>query len=642
MKPPLLSVKTIALSVTAICLATIISGQTIGTFNSVTPTAQVQTLVLPSTHTFQRIIKTGDALSLGGTLGNDLDFTGYVPTAGSSFNGRLSISSESATAEVAILNVNYNFGNHLWAVGTGGKVNFNPTDIGSVRRFCSGTVTPNNTIMVSEEDFTGGNANNLVDGYTDIGWLIEIDPVTRTVINQTGDNPNADKLWALGRATRENAVVRNDNMVLYTGADHGTNGYLYKFVPTVPGVFSSGSLYVLRTTAALGTGTWKLLPNTTVAERHNIITAAAAAPAAYNFNGIEDVEIAADGKIYFTAKGEGKIYRFTDNGTVGTATDITGLQVFAGNSTAGITYDVDGAGPSAPESWGLGNDNLAFDGEGNLWVLQDGGRGHIWVIGPTHTQALPQIRLFATTPAGSEPTGITFTPDYKFMFISFQHPNANTTSQTDAAGTSVIFNNHTTVVIARTSVLGPLATLPVTFTAFDARQAGAGVVINWSATDINNHDYFSVERSVNGTDFIEINRNDDNINGSANHSFSITDDNLPAAAVIYYRIKQCDINGACKYSDVKALKLNNEGKITRIYPQPANDKLNIIYYSLNEGPGTITITDINGKTVMQQIRNLSKGAQAIELKTNQLGSGMYMVTITDKNYQKTSQKFIKE
>ena len=52
--------------------------QTIATFNSVQPTAQTQNLVLPATHTFQRIIKTGDPLSLGGNLGTHLDFTGYV------------------------------------------------------------------------------------------------------------------------------------------------------------------------------------------------------------------------------------------------------------------------------------------------------------------------------------------------------------------------------------------------------------------------------------------------------------------------------------------------------------------------------------------------------------------------------------
>ncbi|HUR66052.1 MAG TPA: alkaline phosphatase PhoX [Chitinophagaceae bacterium] len=625
----------------SICFANSISAQTIGTFTTVTPTAQTQNLVLPSTHTFQRIIKSGDVIpgSGGLTLADNLDFTGYVPISGSSKNGRLSISSESTTAEAAILDISYSNSNHLWSIGSGGKVNFNPTDIGTVRRFCSGTVTPNGTVIVSEEDASAGNVNS--DSYTDIGWLIEFNPATRTVINQTGDNAVADKLWALGRATRENAVVRSDNAVLYTGADHTTNGYLYKFVPTVPGVFSSGSLYVLRTTAGLGNGTWKLVPNTTSAQREALVTNAAAAPAAWNFNGIEDVEIGPDGKIYFTAKAEGKVYRFTDNHTVGTATDITGLEVFVGNSSAGFTYDVDGPGGAAPEAWNTGNDNLAFDGDGNLWVLQDGNRGHIWVVGPTHTQASPQVRIFATTPAGSEPTGITFTPDYNFLFLSFQHPNANVTSQLDATNTSVVFNTHTTVVIGRKSVLGPLATLPVKFTGFDARLAGETVSINWSVTEISNHAYFSVERSVNGTDFIEIHRNNDDITGVSSRSFSFNDNNLPDAAALHYRIKQCDQNGECKYTEVKIVR-PRQVRIANIFPQPAQDHLTVKYYSGAEGIGVVSITDISGKVLSRETKLFGKGMQALSMKTGHLPGGMYLLTITDKEHQQISQRFMKE
>jgi len=542
----LTALRTIALFLIFLFYKTTISAQTIGTFGSVAPGAQQQTLVLPSTHTFQRLIKTGDPLSLGGTLGTDLDFTGYVPIGGSSTNGRLSISSESTPAEVAILDISFNTVTDIWTVGAGGNVSFNPTDIGTVARFCSGTVTPNNTIIVSEEDVTTGNVNSSVDGYTDRGWLIEINPATRTVINQAGDNPNADKLWAIGRANRENAVIRSDNQVLYTGTDDGIFGYLYKFVPTTPGVFSSGTLYVLQTTAALGIGTWRIVANATVGDRNNTRTLAQTA-GGYNFDGIEDVEIASDGKIYFTAKAEGKIYRFTDNVTFGTATDISGLEVFAGNDAYPTikSYDVDGAGPLGTESWGTGNDNLAFDGEGNLWVLQDGGRNHIWVIGLTHNQASPQVRLFAKTPAGSEPTGITFTPNYRYMFISFQHPSgANSTSQTDAASVFVIFNTHTTVVIARGEHLGPFST-------------------------------------------------------------------------------------------------SNKNQITLIYPQPVNDKLNIVYHSVAEGQGTISVTDINGKKVMQENRKLFKGTQSIVLNTKHLTGGIYIVTITGKDSQATTQKFIK-
>src|SRR5690606_7393626 len=58
-------------------------------------------------------------------------------------------------------------------------------------------------------------------------------------------------------------------------------------------------------------------------------------------------------------------------------------------------------------------------------------------------------------PAGSEPTGMTFSPDNKFMFVSIQHPSgSNTTEMIDASGTPIIFNKETAIVIARKEFLG--------------------------------------------------------------------------------------------------------------------------------------------------------------------------------------------
>jgi sugar lactone lactonase YvrE len=353
---------------------------------------------------------------------------------------------------------------------------------------------------------------------------------------------------------------------MYWGADHPTNGYIYKFVPTVPGNFSSGALSVLITTGALGTGTWATVPNGDVTQRNNTVSASSAL-GAFNFNGVEDVEIGPDGMIYFAAKDAGRVYRFRD---LGTTVDM--LSVFVESTT----YDVDGAGPFAPEPWGIGNDNLAFDGEGNLWVLQDGSRNHIWVVGSTHTAATPNVRLFATTPLGSEPTGITFTPDYKFMFLSFQHPSgSNTAAQTDAAGASVVFNTHTSVVIARTENLGPLATLPVKFTDFTVKNINKEVQIEWSVSEVQNHSFFIVERSLNGINFEEIHRNTQSLGNGTTQSFNFIDQQPPSSSnVLYYRIKQCDIDGSCHYSETRSLKVLNKKGLS-IYPVPAYNIVNI-------------------------------------------------------------------
>ncbi|OZI82793.1 PhoX family protein [Bordetella genomosp. 2] len=74
-------------------------------------------------------------------------------------------------------------------------------------------------------------------------------------------------------------------------------------------------------------------------------------------------------------------------------------------------------------------DGLAFDPRGLLWIETDGnysnadeyaGQGHNQML--VANPATREIRRFMTGPVGCEVTGITWTPDQKFLFINIQHP----------------------------------------------------------------------------------------------------------------------------------------------------------------------------------------------------------------------------
>ncbi|WP_171017251.1 DUF839 domain-containing protein [Maribacter sp. ACAM166] len=73
-----------------------------------------------------------------------------------------------------------------------------------------------------------------------------------------------------------------------------------------------------------------------------------------------------------------------------------------------------------------------------------------------HTQENPRVKLFGIAPLGAEPTGIIFTPDFKYLFLSIQGPDAtnNMTEQIDAAGNSIKFDNHVSLVLALKENLG--------------------------------------------------------------------------------------------------------------------------------------------------------------------------------------------
>ena len=411
----------------------------ISDFVSLGPMSVTTDFIIPESHVMQKIIEAGDPLSEGGVLPIRNDFTAYVAINGSSENGYLSINSERNPGGVSILDINFETTSKIWQTTASEAVDF--SGVAGTINNCSGTVTPWNTIISCEEFQSPVDTN--ADGYYDIGWCIEISPETKTVI---------DKLWALGNFRHENVVIHQNERTLYQGAD-STPGYLYKFVADTPGDLSSGALYVYSG-AKNGSGNWVQLANATPAERNSTLTQSVAVGAT-EFRGIEDVEIGPDGWVYFAVKSEDRVYRFQDSDPIA-GTTVLQMETYVGNAT----YPIAHSGGTSMVAWGSGNDNLVFDGDGNLWVTQDSSLqgNYIWVVESGHTQAAPKVKIFGRSPKGSEPTGITFSPDYRFLFMSIQHPDAanDTSTQLDTQGQAIAFNTGTSLVIALKQNLGTL------------------------------------------------------------------------------------------------------------------------------------------------------------------------------------------
>lgn len=433
------------------------TGTHISCFTSIVPTAQTSKLIIPAEHRFQLILKEGDNYTEGGGLVGGLnDFTGYVAKNASSTDGYLSVNHETNPGGVTMAEINYNATTKLWQLTKSRAVDFSTPSLVQTIRNCSGGVTPWGTIVTAEESVTGNDVN--ADGYKDYGWLVEINPATAQVISMNA-NGTKGKLWQMGIMNHENVVVNDAGTVAYYGEDGGTH-MVYKYVMDTPNNLSSGNLYVLRLDQGLSNGnpvgttaTWIQVPNKIQADQNNT-PALAQSLGGTSFNGVEDIEISPiDGKVYFTAKGLDKVYRMQDNGM--TASQV---EVFVGGSSTQYSFNT--AQGMKTEAWGDGNDNLTFDELGNLWVLQDGGKNYIWVVGPDHTQANPNVRLFASMPAGSEPTGLTFTPDHKFGFFSIQHPSSSIGPDIDATGNTIDYSGKSaTIVIARQQFLGTSGSL---------------------------------------------------------------------------------------------------------------------------------------------------------------------------------------
>ncbi len=419
----------------------------IGCFTSVKPSAQTGGFIIPSTHTFQLIAKQGQSNLYSNStrsMPSNHDFTGYVSQDANSKQGIVSVNHENDPGDVSLLSVHLNEETMTWVLDSARLVDFSA--LVRTTRNCSGGVTPWGTIITSEETYATGDVN--ADGYQDRGWQVEIDPISGKIVDYNNDG-NPDKIWRMGRMNHENIAISSDSAIAYQAEDGGSSG-VYKYVLDVKGKMNNGTLWVLRRDNSTSTtGTWVQVPNTTQGEC-NTVSSVIGALGGTNWNGPEDIEFGPDGKMYFTSKGTGTIWRFKDDGTT-----VSELEAWVTNTNYPITHSEG----TVNESFGTGIDNLTFDDEGNLWAMQDGGRGHLWVIRPEHTPATPKVELFAVTPSGSESTGLTFTPDYKYGFISIQHPGGNT-DLIDAAGNTVRFDAGATIVFARKEYLGANAIAP--------------------------------------------------------------------------------------------------------------------------------------------------------------------------------------
>lgn len=421
----------------------------IADFSSINPALRNDTLILPADYHFQVLFQEGDTyFNSSDKIPGNNDFTGYVPIEGSSENGYLSVNHERPIGSVSMADIHFDTNNYLWVVDDLQPVDINQDDISITSANCSGTVTSWGTVISCEEATADLDINE--DGHLDTGWCFEIDPATRAVRDYgTGKQ---QKLWEMGNMKHENVTIHPDDKTVYFGED-GNTSCVYKFVADEAQDLTTGTLYTLQLDDPLvggapsgTTGTWIQVPNKTQEDQNATYTIAAELGGTY-FNWVEDVEIHPfTEEVYFASKKNDRVYRFTDDGET-----VSNFETFVG----GTSYTMQVGSLTVEEDWGTGNDNLAFDNEGNLWVLQDGSNDYIWVVGKEHTQADPDVRIFASIPDGSEPTGITFSPDNRFLFMSIQHPSSgNNTPQIDAAGNAITFDESTTLVIAQRQHLG--------------------------------------------------------------------------------------------------------------------------------------------------------------------------------------------
>jgi murein tripeptide amidase MpaA len=184
----------------------------------------------------------------------------------------------------------------------------------------------------------------------------------------------------------------------------------------------------------------------------------------------------------------------------------------------------------------------------------------------------------------------------------------------------------------------PLITLPVHFLSINAKLLPDRTVrIDWDATLDDQHDYFEVEKSGDGSSFTSIGR------GPASAPFWKIDP-LPQAGKNYYRIKQVNKDGSLTYSMTVLVNYNPASLFVSLYPNPVEGLLHVKLNSLPVGSYRISVADLSGRKVYEEYFNIAPDAASeAKIDFRNKASGVYILTVHNiRNEMIATEKFVRQ
>ncbi len=199
------------------------------------------------------------------------------------------------------------------------------------------------------------------------------------------------------------------------------------------------------------------------------------------------------------------------------------------------------------------------------------------------------------------------------------------------AGHTVLHNDAGTNETANTSfsVLGGSTALPITLSDFSAIIEHGITQINWTTASEINNDYFTVQRSQDGKNFVDL----FNRNGAGNSNKIINYvayDAQPLPGTSYYRLKQTDFNGANEIFNMVSVYNPDLGTfaIQSVSPTVFNDNANLNYQMPADGNVQLVITNMQGKVVEDILVPSMIGYNTYTLtNTGNWGQGVYFVNM---------------
>jgi len=178
----------------------------------------------------------------------------------------------------------------------------------------------------------------------------------------------------------------------------------------------------------------------------------------------------------------------------------------------------------------------------------------------------------------------------------------------------------------------PPVALPIELLVFNAKMKENFVALNWTTASEINNDYFTIEKSVEKVNFMEVTR----MKGAGNSSNILNYnavDREPYPGISYYRLKQTDFDGKYTYSRIVAVDMDRSSSgYLSIYLNPASTQITVNASGFNGDESTvITVVNVLGEILHQEnVSAIKQGTAATDrfvVNIKELPKGIYFVRV---------------
>lgn len=196
-------------------------------------------------------------------------------------------------------------------------------------------------------------------------------------------------------------------------------------------------------------------------------------------------------------------------------------------------------------------------------------------------------------------------------------------------GTTVINNMSYTGTLASSATVGGIL-LPVNWLSFNVIKQGDNALLNWSIANENANRHYELQRSSNGSVYTTIAIVNRSANGNTSYQYTDIGINHTGSKILYYRIKQVDVDGKYSYSDIRFITLDKTAIEVTVFPNPVTTGfyVSIPFENRDNSKVKLNLIGTNGQFIASNtITTLQSANYYFDIKDQFLAGGNYYLQI---------------